>query len=129
MIEGVEVERLARLLYEDRPGPVELGWEKEYGPLKDHFRAKARRFIEKMAEPPKPEWPTDESVEVWWDTESGSWCPEDREAARELMRTALLADPIIKAAVSWANVDGPPLSLASVLYAAVRDAGLLKQAR
>lgn len=129
-----QVDRLAALLYEDQPVPARRGWDDEYEPLKEHFRAKARRFIKAMDEPLKPAWPTDESCLAWKKARDGithDWPPSCMEDVRRLLHAAMGVDPIVTAAVALVNAWDINTSTtwqpARTLFLAVRDAGLLRR--
>lgn len=81
-----------------------------------------RKVLAAADAPPKPAWPTAESI--YWIMDLG---PEYTEASVAL-RAAMLTDPIIERAVELSREWGYPSILGTkyqALYNAVRDAGLL----
>ena len=105
----------------------ELRWR---GDL-DRGREIARAMLE-AADRESPKWPTDKSVKAFTSAANttGGW--HSHEGRRAALRAALLADPIVKAAVAlvayWGDAQAALLRVADTppgaLVRAVREAGL-----
>lgn len=115
-----QVEAIAKALYAEQPVGW-ASWSEANVTEKIRFRRWARVSLNAVnIEPPKPKWPTDESVQAI--------CRQPLsdqihfETRREWMRKAMLVDPIIKAAIAQRDY----LNSASVdaVSRAVNEAGL-----
>ena len=96
----------------------------------DRAREIARAMLE-AADRESPKWPTDKSVKALTSAANTTDGWHSHEGRRAALRAALLADPIVKAAVAlvadWESVRMPlqlPDSPPGVLVRAVREAGL-----
>lgn len=83
----------------------------------------ARRMLEAADREP-PKWPTDHSLDELWSGEA--WSEEDRD----VLRRAMLADPIIQAAIRLRDIGRKECTLVDIVIArdavvaAVIEAGL-----
>ena len=104
------------------------GWH-DWGELselgQEALREEARVILEAADAPPKTMWPTDASLDVMMSATQVS--EAEREGMRSGLRSALIADPIVQAAITVANSGSETYRKFAVrnLRDAVKDAGLL----
>lgn len=81
------------------------GWTVLPGRTREEYRQAAREILE-AADRESPKWPTDESVHAFGVAENARFLrgPKGDPDYREPLRQALLADPIIRAAVELRDV-------------------------
>lgn len=115
------IEDAARVLHARGTGDPDA-WDSLMKNVKKGWLLSARIILEAADAPPKPAWPTDESKRALVDLVDFGGGSLDA-----CLREALLADPIVKAAVSCVNhylERCPGESPSRALVVAVRDAGL-----
>lgn len=81
-------------------------WNRLAPSMRTSFLNRAHQVLEAAdAEPPKPVWPTDESLEAYGEAIRPRYpvTAEKHREHREWLRVAMLADPIIQAAIAYRN--------------------------